>query len=86
MGLYHTTAYSMDRYVANTGSISSTLTDPNNPSIQPHTNIVKFDETRLRETDPVLLEKYLALNDTSRHAFRIAFEQMGSSFDYRQCE
>jgi hypothetical protein len=76
----------MDRYVANTGSISSTLTDPNNTSIRPHPNIVKFDETRLRETDPILLEKYLALNDTSRHAFRIAFEQMGSSFDYRQCE
>ena len=28
---------------------------------------------------------YDALPETNQHAFRIAYEQLGSSFDYRQC-
>jgi hypothetical protein len=28
---------------------------------------------------------YDALPDVNQHAFRIAYEQLGSSFDFRQC-
>jgi len=56
---------------------ATTTTKPSNPYPAP-----KFVRPNLPSD---VGAAYDALPEVNRHAFRIAYEQLGSSFDYRQC-
>ena len=69
----------MDRFCTSTTKKGDDIIKP---VIENPTKSVSFDITKLDADIRILYEK---LTEIEQHGFRIAFEHLGSSFDYRQC-
>ena len=76
----------MDTFLTNksrkpTTATTTHHTQPTGPKQNPY-SAPKFARADLPAD---VAAAYDALPETNQHAFRIAYEQLGSSFDYRQC-
>ncbi len=72
----------MDNFITNRGNAITTSTTTNTKQGNNPYPAPKFIRTNL----PIDVgTAYDALPEVNQHAFRIAYEQLGSSFDYRQC-
>ena len=64
---------------------TATTTQSTQPAASPKQNPYSAPKFNRADLPADVAAAYDALPETNQHAFRIAYEQLGSSFDYRQC-